>query len=598
MKALTLVGLFLALASLGARAPVSGAASPREVERTWIVGHVLDEAEEVAIPRAEVRVTLVRGDVTETLAKVTADRQGAYRVDLSALMERSPSLVLGAELVLRARADGYELSYDDIDGCELQPGRNVLDLELRPGPVLTGRILGPGGIPVAGAWLKGEAYTRIHGARAHTSLGFGCTDADGKFYLSLAHTQPTYLEAGASRFGRVARSLAGLDPSTSADLGDLTLSPEGVIEGRVTCGAGQPVPLVEVSVSSEERGATAGRAWSDARGRFRIAGLTGRSYVVRTSSPRGARFGPCPVGTVDAELRLAGRLLLVEVVDEGGVPLPGASVDCVFLRPEPVLGLDDSDWTWEETRGERAGALLELGDFPLAVLSSEVPGTDHCVRERVELEPKDGLRRHRLVVRRDLPTGRLAVALRDEHGLRIYSYSVVLEPLPDLGSYYFDATDADARGALPPVVARRYQVEVQPGDEHGTDHFLLGFEQALAIRPGEVHRIERTVTLGGRVRITVFCSPAPSRAGWRIEVSCDPPGTGRGHTVYFRPAEPASTYSTDDIAHDRPYVSDVLPPGTYPFRVQHPDYEPVELLVTLRPGRVTEVATRLFLKVR
>ncbi len=55
--------------------------------------------------------------------------------------------------------------------------------------------------------------------------------------------------------------------------------------------------------------------------------------------------------------------------------------------------------------------------------------------------------------------------------------------------------------------------------------------------------------------------------------------------------------SRDRIEYDLPYISRyVLLPGTFPFRVEHPGYEPVEMSATIEPGRVTEINTLLFPK--
>jgi hypothetical protein len=560
----------------------------------WVVGEVLS-SKGGALQGAAVRVSLRRGLEREVLSRVTTDEAGTYRVDVSSLFDRSAAFVLGAAIAVRASATGHTPSDDEIYGDELGPGENQMDLELAAGPVITGRVVDPKGAPVAGAWVA-----LVRGEEQRRSMLFDQADEDGSFVFGLAG-DVVHVQANAGGLGRVEHSLAGIDPSESVDLGDLFLRAEGVIEGRVVCANGEPVPGLAIHASSSDAEANGAWTHTDEHGLFRIAGLNGERYSLRCDSDwiGEAAF---PVGTFDAELVVAGHFLWVAVVDEDGVALPGAGLECTLTPPADGTPLDGEGWISTETRGALALALVPVGNASAATLTSEVPGGEHQAEERVELGGGDCVRAHRFVIPVDPPTGRVALALHDESGAAVDDYTIVFSSVATADPLYeFKARDADAAGTLPPVAAGTYHVQVLPGDERSTEHFLLDFEleHDFTVGAGEVHRIEREVATGGRLSVIATCSPAPTHG--QIEVSWDPYGTGRTWSLYFRPDgpdAPPERQATNRIVHDRPYISRyALPPGTYPIRVEQSGYDPVELFVTLEAGRVAAIDTLLFPKV-
>ncbi len=197
--------------------------------------------------------------------------------------------------------------------------------------------------------------------------------------------------------------------------------------------------------------------------------------------------------------------------------------------------------------------------------------------------------------------GHVTVDLRDAAGDAIDEYWIFFRTPVTLDTVFeLAARDEDEQGRLP-VAAGRYEVQVVPSDADDAGHFLLDFalEDGLTVRAGQVHEIVRTVQTGARLSVTATCSPAPEGDAGEVLVSWDPFQTGRVWPIWFRAAGGEGAPATDRLLRDRPHVSrDVLPTGTFPVRIEHPGYDPVELFITLEPGRVALVDTLLLPKLR
>jgi len=247
----------------------------------------------------------------------------------------------------------------------------VLDLELTPGRVLAGRVLRPEGTPAARAGVMLIAEEGRHGWVCSTRA-----DGEGRFALAVPDRRPSRLEAYAGKAGRLTLALDGLDLGQSLDVGDLVLRAEGRVAGRVTCGSGLPVPGIRVSATTASPGGGIGYhgGWdvTGEDGRFLVAGLRGESCRLEVGR-RALELASTPLDGPDLELALERRFLAVAVVDSDGTPLPGAEVEAVLARGEPSASPGDSadeDWTSAEADGPAALALLDVGDFTVATLTS------------------------------------------------------------------------------------------------------------------------------------------------------------------------------------------------------------------------------------
>jgi RNA polymerase sigma factor (sigma-70 family) len=304
--------------------PLEGVELALEVapQRLLALGPLLDEVEPV--PRA-----------------TTTDAAGAFTFD------GAPS----GPLVLTAQKDGFEIGIVELEDSA---AREALRIELAPStiPAVTGRVVDAAGEPVAGASV---------------SLGqrIATCDADGAFHVSFdprhAHGEPgagSVLRAARAGVGLAQREivLPGVGEPPLEVLLVLAERPRA-LEGRVLDPRGEPVAGVEVFVVEDtpfgreplggapqwwaerslEEKLGARPATTSAEGRFRIEGLSARSYRLQAlDSARLIRStsAPIPAGSEGVELvldREARGPLAGRVVDRLGRPVPGVRVS-VSLR--------------------------------------------------------------------------------------------------------------------------------------------------------------------------------------------------------------------------------------------------------------------------
>src|SRR6185437_12423333 len=128
-----------------------------------------------------------------------------------------------------------------------------------------------------------NARVTLHNQMGGQPAGQATTDKDGKF--SIANIAPGSYMAVPSRVGFVMGPAGGPTAAVRLKPGDkrgdlkLTLTPGGVIVGRILDANGDPV---ENAVVFAVAGAFSGnnRAWTDEQGRFRIGGLWPGKYIV------------------------------------------------------------------------------------------------------------------------------------------------------------------------------------------------------------------------------------------------------------------------------------------------------------------------------
>ena len=349
--------------------------------------------------------------------------------------------------------------------------RVVLEGAGEPGELLVGRVLGPDGGPMEGAWVS-------FGGSAATS------GADGAFQLTRLDPGEAYADLRRT-LGAESRTLRAvkpgflpgelqveLDPGSGEALWPQPLvlqlgPPPGRITGRVVDGEGTAMAGVEVflaratmfmreksSVTVEgllagegKRSASSGR--TDDRGRFELGGLLSRPYQVVALDPVSG------VHAISEELSPGGPELLLtldlgnlwapfggQVVAPDGSPLAGAEIYTFF---------DGTDVTFQ-------GAFIRTSNLMLTKTTADAEG-----RFAIERLPKEGV--YLRVMGEDLVP---AVFGRDE-------------PLARRGR---DAVD-DARL----VVARRAHLQVTLVDAAEADELALldasGEELGLRIYRGK-----------------------------------------------------------------------------------------------------------------
>ena len=266
---------------------------------------------------------------------------------------------------------------------------------IAPTPVLAvaGRVLGPGGVPLAGIPVKVQFRVERNNfpgfpeqARFEDNPEIK-TGPDGTFLT------PKELERKPSEF-RVEVTAQGFLPARTAwvpapeadllTLPDLALKRSRgvrVVTGRVVDRDGQPVPGAAVSQAGDGPRWTSAKA--DADGHFRLAGVAGGSALVFAEAPE-YRFGGAIVGGegVPVEIRLA-RVTEPPIATLKTLPSPLTRAEERALARgllEPLLPL------------ARSGALGIANASVIPALARVAPGQVlEMIENRVAADPINAL---------------------------------------------------------------------------------------------------------------------------------------------------------------------------------------------------------------
>jgi protocatechuate 3,4-dioxygenase beta subunit len=318
-----------------------------------ISGRLVDEVKRQPVPEAEVAVYRA-GTRFVASGRVRGARVGRARAGADGRF-----VIEGVEpgkLILEAVAPGFidaQMPAFDAPG-----GRNVeIELALRRGAVVAGRVLGPDGRPVPGARVSLSSGDRT------TS-----SDKDGNYRLEgVADGLRTFI----AEHDEYQRAVQDLKVELGDNRLDLRLAPGFEVSGRVVDAAGRPVAGAGVEFANPLLGVfrSPRRTTSGADGGFRAGGLAAGVYAVTAEKPglAAARLeGVRIAGPVEGlELRLEeggairGRLLGLELADlpDVRVQAHGKGVSRtgqVDHRGEyRIEGLAAGEWNVVATKGSR-----------------------------------------------------------------------------------------------------------------------------------------------------------------------------------------------------------------------------------------------------
>ncbi|AKJ02316.1 carboxypeptidase family protein [Archangium gephyra] len=368
--------------------------------------------------------------------------------------------------------------------------------------------------PVAGASVRlywrgprdpnlGEATWRLAGS--------GSTDARGQVRLP---SRPGSYLVTARAPGQAAQARDVVRPQGEALTRlRLTLEAGHSLSGRtVVKGTGEPLPLVELSLIAHGRELKPWEdveapleerifAHSDARGVFRVEGLSAGTWLLRAEAPG---YGPELLDEVripaEGPLELAlSRAGIIEgfVVDAEGRPAPGAEVRVSGGVTQQVVTtgqgggfsaeVEAGSHTVSARRGDEAGAL----DSPVVVAAG---GTVRDVRVRLGAS---ALLEGRVVAR----TSQAPVV----------GATVDVSPSGVNGDSGRAVTDAEGRFSVEGLAPGLYDVVV------AATGFSEAIRQGLTLAPGERFLVELELVGTGAVEGTVRDGAGHPLAGVRVE---------------------------------------------------------------------------------
>lgn len=422
-----------------------------------------------------------------------------------------------------------------------------------PPPLLEGVVRGPDRKPVADALVAAEPAARRYDPSGRSPVSSTRTDPAGRFLLTLRAREPHTVRVEAP--GLAAAVRREVSPGTPLAF-DLTMG--ATIEGTVRDGeSGEPAADVRVVAAPNDLraqdGSTAGRVVTrtDARGRFRLAGLAnGRYGVTASGRGRGAdrRGNVRPGGRVDLLLHPSGSIF-GSVLGADGRPVVGATVT-VARGPLQLPGVAEPT----DARGAFELGALAPGSYDvIAQAKGLAPAvvSDVTIDRRTDAPVEMVLRPGARVV------GRLLDGKRPAAGGAVALAMLDARPLPPALNGLF-SVDAGADG--------RFVLEGVPPGEHVlrlTAQALGRQKLDMTVRAGDAQvdigdvRLQGGLAIRGRVR---------SKAGAPIADAVV-------STWIPRADEPRIE---DRTAPDGTFVLPGLEAGTHGVSVEASGYAPLE----------------------
>ena len=197
--------------------------------------------------------------------RATSDEDGAFSV-----ADVSPG-----QIRVSARAPRRQPA--EIEGLEVKAGQDLtgVDVVLRPGASVEGRVLAPDGTPVR------EAQVSVTQASPSDFTSFSplsaTTDGDGRYQIDGVPPGPQTLEAHAEGYRRAARDVEVAAGNSTVDF---RLERGLEVSGRVMDDAGNPLQGVQIILVAGRNFMDAPRGASGGDGTFRLGGVQDGTYRV------------------------------------------------------------------------------------------------------------------------------------------------------------------------------------------------------------------------------------------------------------------------------------------------------------------------------
>jgi RNA polymerase sigma factor (sigma-70 family) len=302
-----------------------------------VVGTVVDAETGEPLPRFCVRL---RGGGAGLYGVLGDGHEGRFDWPLEVpAIEGGPMMI---RFYLEVDADGYIDAVSDFR--RRMEGTETFAFRLFRGGDVRGRVVGPGGRPVAGALVVLNRPNGATGIRDSRLVPFGGTpqtetDSEGLFSLRLKPSFESLVVVDNAGFAQV--------PLDQAGLKSIALEPWGCIEGVVLT-AGQPAAGQEIRLEAwpSERDSEIDRvllgsnavAKSDAEGRFRLERVMPGSVALgRFFKYSPGEFGAGGLGCFQRVNVVAGR------TNQVVLSFRGRAVVGRFRLSEPVPGYDWQD---------------------------------------------------------------------------------------------------------------------------------------------------------------------------------------------------------------------------------------------------------------
>ncbi len=577
---------------------------PRQSSATanadWIVSGTLRDALGAPVPHGMLAYSFIApAPVSGNSVPMQCDENGHFSFPLLAPeYELSPHCHGEYQVALRAWATDYQPTVHPRRLPALARGSTTLvewDPSITRGPSIRGRVVDGTGQPVPGAQLA-VALSE------HSAQVGEVTDANGTYAVPVEAAEVKFVRATAwhPTFGTGSSPLLDVGVG-DVQIPDILLRATHRIEGRLTFPDGVPISNLEVafrSASGEKdvtlahlvafgspgEGLNRGSFRTDEDGRFLVDGVAEGDYkltildgVVGAESP--PELGAASTG-VFFEATIPLHSVRLDVVDDAGLPLPGAHVS---LR----IGLGGVD-AFSGGAGGNMHAWVVPGEW---AASATFDGT-RGARSRLSVGDLQYITVHRLLLDFETPMGTIQVRAKNERGAPLAGCRLLLSEVANPRSRsQFDSIRLDSEGTSVPVPVGFYTYRVGPLDG-GIDgaYDIGGFERSidgeLEVLADETLQLAPVLPLAGRLRLN--CSTTGGApAVVLLEVSNLIEGGKPTRHTLATPIEKGTRYGHHTPGE--PSFSELMEPGTWDVRLFAKDYEDHRATVQVLPGQLTEL---------
>jgi protocatechuate 3,4-dioxygenase beta subunit len=552
--------------------------------RAWKEGYIEGTAGGVDVPAAgPVRIVLepgvrIAGRVVSEDGKPVADAMVAtfsgeggtgmmgmrgLRRGMSGTDEQGRFELTGIEpgkLVLRASAPGYLAGEARVEAVAGQAPEEVR-IVLRTGAVVTGKVVGPDGAPVAGAEVR-----VVQGSREDMFFSFGesgaRSDGEGVYRLAGIEEGRRSIAATHQDFQRTVKEL---EVRAGENRLDLRLGRGYPVSGRVVDSGGRPVADARVSLDEPGFGFDSDDsqlAASGADGSFQFPSVAPGTYTLRARKegyapaelPEPLQVAVAPVAGL--ELRLAaGGTIRGRIRGLGFEQLSGVSV---FAIRADTLGLDGGGPSSGVVDFEGAYSISGVapGEWMVTAMSGKgsargkVTLSEGTPEVTLDLEFSGGF----------TLSGRVLRAGEPMPGLQVMANGA------DVGSHAMGSTGPQGEFRLEGLEAGKYVVaamDYRKGIRHTEEVEISGDREILIELP--------TQRVSGRVLDATDSSPIEGAA-----VTLEKTEGGDGLMGYGSPRA-----STDPSGA---FTMSGVPEGTWRAVARKEGYAPAEATVEVRPG--------------
>ena len=298
------------------------------------------------------------------------DAQGHYEI---------PGPPPGQKARVVARAAGYLDGKTDLLSCAAGDTKTGVDVKLRVGATLAGKVKDDQGVPIEGAlvrWTPASEDPNDWGARWRLrSATPTITDGKGEFRITNVETGTLIVQVSDERHLPWSTKDVKAEEGKAADL-DVRLKLGAVITGQVLGPDARPAPKATVHYNhkgpsdgdDDPFSSDDGDVSSDANGNFRAEGLADGSYVLQARAAGAAPSEPltAPAGGAPVTLRLTQAFTISGTVrTKAGAAV--ADVEVALVKVSEVTdengGTTKSTDQIQDVRTDSSGA-FEMKDVP------------------------------------------------------------------------------------------------------------------------------------------------------------------------------------------------------------------------------------------